>query len=72
MFHIHLITIVYNDTNLIHFFLFTAKILLFYVIFYVALVGFFAAMLAVFWQTLDTKVPKWQLDGSIIGTNPGK
>ncbi|CAG9121763.1 hypothetical protein JYU34_002949 [Plutella xylostella] len=48
-----------------------AKILLFYVIFYAVLCGFFAAMLAVFYQTLDSKVPKWQLDASIIGNNPG-
>lgn len=53
------------------FFLFSAKILLFYIIFYAALVGFFAAMLAVFWQTLDDKTPKWQLDNGLIGTNPG-
>jgi sodium/potassium-transporting ATPase subunit beta len=48
-----------------------AKIILFYVIFYTALIGFFAAMLAIFYQTLDAKVPKWQLDSSIIGSNPG-
>ncbi|XP_035776398.1 sodium/potassium-transporting ATPase subunit beta-2-like [Anopheles albimanus] len=48
-----------------------AKILFFYVCFYAALVGFFAAMLAVFWQTLDVKIPKFQLDSSLIGSNPG-
>lgn len=50
----------------------TAKILLFYLIFYAILVGFFAAMLAIFYQTLDSKMPKWQLEGSLIGNNPGK
>lgn len=50
----------------------TAKILLFYFIFYAVLVGFFAAMLAVFYQTLDAKTPKWLLDRSLIGSNPGK
>lgn len=25
----------------------------------------------VFFQTLDSRIPKWQLDGSLIGTNPG-
>lgn len=25
----------------------------------------------VFFQTLDPRIPKWQLDRSIIGTNPG-
>ncbi|XP_065163353.1 sodium/potassium-transporting ATPase subunit beta-2 isoform X1 [Atheta coriaria] len=48
-----------------------AKILLFYVLFYAALIGFFAAMLAVFYQTLDAKKPKWMLDESLIGSNPG-
>ncbi|CAH1991765.1 unnamed protein product [Acanthoscelides obtectus] len=48
-----------------------AKILLFYVIFYAVLVGFFSAMLAVFYTTLDMKTPKWQLDSSLIGSNPG-
>ncbi|KPJ13276.1 Sodium/potassium-transporting ATPase subunit beta-2 [Papilio machaon] len=48
-----------------------AKILLFYLIFYAILVGFFAAMLAIFYQTLDSKMPKWQMDGSLIGSNPG-
>jgi sodium/potassium-transporting ATPase subunit beta len=47
------------------------KILLFYLIFYAALVGFFAAMLAVFYQTLDDTKPKWQMDNSLIGSNPG-
>jgi sodium/potassium-transporting ATPase subunit beta len=50
----------------------TAKILLFYIIFYAALSGFFAAMLAVFYQTLHPKMPKWKLEESIIGTNPGE
>lgn len=50
----------------------TAKILLFYIIFYAVLSGFFAAMLAVFYQTLHPKMPKWKLEESIIGTNPGE
>ncbi|XP_017795224.1 PREDICTED: sodium/potassium-transporting ATPase subunit beta-2-like isoform X2 [Habropoda laboriosa] len=48
-----------------------AKILLFYVIFYAVLAGFFGAMLTVFYQTLDPNAPKWQLDASLIGSNPG-
>lgn len=47
------------------------KILLFYLIFYAALAGFFGGLLAVFWQTLETEKPKWELSESIIGTNPG-
>ncbi|KAJ8968226.1 hypothetical protein NQ317_004494 [Molorchus minor] len=50
---------------------FSAKILLFYLIFYAALIGFFAAVLAVFYQTLDMKKPKWELSKSLIGDNPG-
>lgn len=48
-----------------------AKILLFYCCFYACLIGFFSSMLAIFYQTLDMKVPKWQLDRSLIGNNPG-
>lgn len=48
-----------------------AKILFFYLVFYAALVGYFTAMLAVFWQTLDMKIPKYQLAESLIGANPG-
>lgn len=51
--------------------LFSAKILLFYVIFYAALAGFFAAIFAVFYQTLDDQKPKWQQDNGLIGSNPG-
>lgn len=55
----------------IRYFSFAAKILLFYVIFYAVLAGFFGAMLTVFYQTLDPNQPKWQLDASLIGSNPG-
>lgn len=44
---------------------------MFYLIFYIALAGFFAGLLAIFWQTLPAEKPKYQLDESIIGTNPG-
>ncbi|KDR20642.1 sodium/potassium-transporting ATPase subunit beta-2-like [Zootermopsis nevadensis] len=47
------------------------KILLFYILFYSGLVGFFLAMIAVFYQTIDLKIPKWQQDRSVIGSNPG-
>lgn len=49
----------------------TAKILIFYVIFYAALAGFFAAIFAVFYQTLDVHQPKWKLNDGLIGSNPG-
>ncbi|XP_069691964.1 sodium/potassium-transporting ATPase subunit beta-2-like [Periplaneta americana] len=48
-----------------------AKILLFYVLFYSGLIGFFIAMIAVFYQTIDLRIPKWQQDKSLIGNNPG-
>lgn len=63
-----------KDRIIIYFsflFLISAKILLFYVIFYAVLAGFFGAMLTVFYQTLDPNAPKWQLDNSLIGSNPG-
>ncbi|KAJ8680596.1 hypothetical protein QAD02_016383 [Eretmocerus hayati] len=47
------------------------KILLFYLIFYTVLSIFFGGMLAIFYQTLDPNHPKWTLEGSVIGTNPG-
>jgi hypothetical protein len=52
--------------------LFTGKILLFYILFYSGLIGFFLAMIAVFYQTIDLRIPKWQQDKSVIGNNPGK
>ncbi|CAH1391585.1 unnamed protein product [Nezara viridula] len=33
--------------------------------------GFFSALLALFFQTLDFRAPKWQLKSSLIGDNPG-
>jgi len=52
--------------------LFIGKILLFYILFYSGLIGFFLAMMAVFYQTIDMKIPKWQQDKSVIGNNPGE
>lgn len=48
------------------------KIFVFYVIFYVCLAAFFAILLFIFYQTLDSAKPKWDNEtGSIIGNNPG-
>lgn len=44
---------------------------MFYVIFYALLAGFFAAIFAVFYQTLDENKPKWRLNEGLIGSNPG-
>lgn len=48
-----------------------AKIIVFYLIFYGMLAALVAICMWVFYQTLDPRIPKWQLDRSIIGTNPG-
>jgi len=48
-----------------------AKILVFYIIFYICLAAFWALMLLIFYQTIDQRVPKWQLEDSRIGSNPG-
>lgn len=48
------------------------KIGVFYVIFYLCLVAFWAACLAIFLQTINYKEPKWTTNtGSIIGGSPG-
>lgn len=46
-------------------------ILTFYVIFYGCLAVFFAACMKVLLATIDDHQPKWRLEESIIGTNPG-
>ncbi|KAJ6649706.1 Sodium/potassium-transporting ATPase subunit beta-2 [Pseudolycoriella hygida] len=48
-----------------------AKIGIFYTIFYGVLAALVAICMWVFFQTLDPRVPKWRLEKSIIGTNPG-
>lgn len=47
------------------------KIGLFYFIFYGVLAALVAICFWAFFQTLDPRIPRWQLDRSIIGTNPG-
>jgi len=59
--------------NLITFYsIFTGKIGLFYLIFYGVLAALVAICFWAFFQTLDPRKPRWQLERSIIGTNPGK
>ncbi|EEB16200.1 sodium/potassium-transporting ATPase subunit beta-2, putative [Pediculus humanus corporis] len=48
-----------------------AKISLFYFVFYIVLAAMFTIMLWVFFQTLNTQEPRWKLEQSLIGTNPG-
>jgi len=47
------------------------KITLFYIVYYTILAGFWVACLNIFFLTLPKDEPKWTLDGSIIGSNPG-
>ncbi|XP_074595430.1 sodium/potassium-transporting ATPase subunit beta-like [Brevipalpus obovatus] len=47
------------------------KIILFYTIFYLCLAAFWAIMLLIFKTTIDDKEPKWKLEDSRIGANPG-
>uniref|UniRef100_U5EXA6 Putative sodium/potassium-transporting atpase subunit beta-2 n=1 Tax=Corethrella appendiculata TaxID=1370023 RepID=U5EXA6_9DIPT len=48
-----------------------AKIGIFYIVFYAVLAALVAVCMWVFFQTLDPRIPKWQLSSSLIGTNPG-
>lgn len=48
-----------------------AKILIFYAIFYTVLAGLFSICLQGLYTTLSTSEPKWKLDSSLIGSNPG-
>lgn len=48
-----------------------AKIGIFYIVFYSVLAALVAVCMWVFFQTLDPRIPKWQMDQSLIGTNPG-
>uniref|UniRef100_A0A4Y0BGJ8 Sodium/potassium-transporting ATPase subunit beta n=1 Tax=Anopheles funestus TaxID=62324 RepID=A0A4Y0BGJ8_ANOFN len=48
-----------------------SKIGTFYIVFYSVLAALVAVCMWVFFQTLDPRIPKWQMDQSLIGTNPG-
>ncbi|CAH0393559.1 unnamed protein product [Bemisia tabaci] len=48
-----------------------AKIGLFYLVFYAVLAAMFGILLWLFFLTLDPRIPRYQLEESIIGTNPG-
>lgn len=47
------------------------QLLIFYGIFYIILAALFAICMQGLFATLNDKVPKWTLDSSLIGTNPG-
>lgn len=48
-----------------------AKIILFYCVYYSLLAGFWIACLQIFFLTLPEVEPRWTLEGSLIGKNPG-
>uniref|UniRef100_A0A069DSJ3 Putative sodium/potassium-transporting atpase subunit beta-2-like isoform x2 n=1 Tax=Panstrongylus megistus TaxID=65343 RepID=A0A069DSJ3_9HEMI len=48
-----------------------AKICIFYLIFYIGLASLFSLLMFILYYTLDPRIPKYQLDSSLIGTNPG-
>jgi len=47
------------------------QILVFYVVLYAFLAGFFAVLMFVFFTTLESDRPKWTQTESLIGNNPG-
>jgi len=47
------------------------QILVFYVVLYAFLAGFFGLLMFVFFKTLETDRPKWTQKDSLIGNNPG-
>lgn len=47
------------------------QISVFYIVLYAFLAGFFAALLMVFYETLDDHHPKWTQSESLIGNSPG-
>lgn len=49
----------------------SGQLLIFYTIFYIVLAALFAICMQGLFATLDDKEPKWILDRSLIGTNPG-
>lgn len=49
----------------------SVKIIVFYIIFYAFLAGFFCLNYYIFSRTLNEDSPKWTLDASLIGSNPG-
>lgn len=57
--------------SLFFFFFFSGQLLIFYTIFYAILGALFAICMKGLLATIDDKVPKWQQESSLIGTNPG-
>lgn len=47
------------------------QLVLFYLAFYAVLAALFAICMQALLATMNHKYPKWQLEESLIGTNPG-
>lgn len=47
------------------------QLVLFYMVFYTVLAALFAICMQALLATMNLQYPKWQLDSSLIGTNPG-
>lgn len=47
------------------------KIIAFYIALYAILLAVWSLFFCMFQQTISDRYPKWQLDESLIGTNPG-
>jgi len=47
------------------------KIIAFYIVLYIVLAALWSVFFLIFQQTISDRYPKWQLDESLIGTNPG-
>ena len=60
----------FNRTAIL--FLFSAKLITFYLVYYSCLAGFFAICIAVFFTTLDKDKPRQQGLNSLVKGNPGK
>lgn len=48
-----------------------AKLIAFYIVFYTCLIAFWSLLVHFLHLTISEKYPKYQLDDSLIGTNPG-
>lgn len=48
-----------------------AKLVAFYIALYTCLAAIWTIFFYMFHQTISERYPKWQLDESLIGTNPG-
>jgi hypothetical protein len=58
----------FSNTNILRV---SARIIIFYILFYMGLAAFLVLAMWVFMLTIKKDGPKYYLDDSIIGTSPG-